>query len=138
MASRKPAPGKGRVSKGSPKSGRTRKRASQGGGGWLLRGLGAAGIAIGFAFGLGLAQWVLEIDRVVVERFEGRRFSVPSRVYSAPLIVYPGTDWQRVDLSGWLLRLGYRQQPEGGQLLPGRYEWLPGRLAAHLAEDSYC
>lgn len=132
MASRKPVPGKGRVSKGSPKSGRTRKRASQGGGGWLLRGLGAAGIAIGFAFGLGLAQWVLEIDRVVVERFEGRRFSVPSRVYSAPLIVYPGTDWQRVDLSGWLLRLGYRQQPEGGQLLPGRYEWLPGRLRAHL------
>jgi penicillin-binding protein 1B len=90
------------------------------------------GIAIGFAFGLGLAQWVLEIDHAVVERFDGRRFSVPSRVYSAPLIVYPGTDWQRVDLAGWLLRLGYRQQPEGGALLPGRYEWLPGRLRVHL------
>lgn len=109
-----------------------RKPTPRSGGQWLLRGLGGVGAAIGFALGLALASWILEIDRIVELRFEGRRFSVPSRVYSAPLIVYPGTDWQRVDLSGWLLRLGYREQPDGGSLQPGGYEWHPGRLRVHL------
>jgi penicillin-binding protein 1B len=99
---------------------------------WLTRGLGGLGAAIGFALGLILAAWVLEIDRVVVERFDGQRFRVPSRVYSAPLIVYPGTDWQRVDLAGWLLRLGYREQPGDGALQPGGYAWRPGQLRVHL------
>ena len=69
--------------------------------------------AAGFGAGVVAAAWLLQIDREVVSRFEGRRFDVPSRVFSAPLIVYPGTEWQRVDLRGWLRRLGYRDQPEG-------------------------
>ena len=113
----------------------SRKRAGAGrrrGGRWWLRLLAGLGVALGFASGLTLAHALLEIDREVVARFEGRRFSVPSRVFSAPLIVYPGTEWQRIDLSDWLRRLGYRAQPEGGSLLPGRYQWLPGRLHVHL------
>ena len=98
----------------------------------FLRRLGGVGLVVGFGAGLALAGWLIEIDRVVVDRFEGRRFSVPSRVYSAPLIVYPGTHWQRADLAGWLRRLGYREQPEGGSLRPGRYEWNPGQLRVHL------
>ncbi|MDG2050693.1 MAG: PBP1A family penicillin-binding protein [Myxococcota bacterium] len=85
-----------------------------------------------FLGGLFVSRWVLELDRVVVDRFEGRTFSVPSRVFSAPLIVYPGADWQRLELADWLLRLGYREQPEGGALEPGRYVWSPGRLRVHL------
>ncbi len=95
---------------------------------WLAR-----FVAVGaFALGLWLSSWVLDLDRLVVARFEGRRFAVPSKVYSAPLVVYPGMDWQRIDLSGWLLRLGYREQPEGGELAAGRFEWRPGELRVHL------
>ena len=89
--------------------------------------------AIGaFAVGLGLSSWVLELDRIVVDRFEGRTFAVPSKVYSAPLVIYPGVDWQQIDLAGWLARLGYREQPEGGSLEPGRYQWSPSLLRVHL------
>jgi penicillin-binding protein 1B len=98
----------------------------------IVRVLGRVAALFAFAVGLGLSSWILELDRVVVDRFEGRTFAVPSKVYSAPLIVYPGVDWQRIDLAGWLLRLGYREQPEGGRLETGRYEWTPGALRVHL------
>ena len=90
------------------------------------------GVVLGFMGGLWGAGWILEQDRMVVARFEGRRFDVPSKVFSAPQVVYPGTDWQRVDLAGWLVRSGYREQPEGGRLRPGRYVWAPGQLRIHL------
>ncbi|MDE0887316.1 MAG: PBP1A family penicillin-binding protein [Myxococcota bacterium] len=126
MASRK-APSKKRGKRGK----RARRRARPPGRA-LLRLLGGLAAAAGFAAGLVGAGWLLAIDREVVSRFEGRRFDVPSRVFSAPLIVYPGTEWQRVDLGGWLRRLGYRDQPEGGELRPGRYDWRPGALRVHL------
>lgn len=89
-------------------------------------------IALAFAGGVWSAGWLLELDRIVVSRFEGRRFSVPSRVYAAPIVIYPGADWQRLDLAGWLTRMGYREQGEAGPLSVGHYRWLPGRLRVHL------
>ena len=82
--------------------------------------------------GVWTAGWLLDLDRVVVSRFEGRRFAVPSRVYAAPTVIYPGADWQRLDLPGWLTRMGYREDAETGPLPVGRYRWLPGRLRVHL------
>ena len=98
----------------------------------VFRFLAFASLFLGFLAGLWGARWILEQDRLVIARFEGRRFDVPSKVFSAPQVVYPGTDWQRVDLAGWLIRSGYREQPEGGRLRPGRYVWAPGRLRIHL------
>lgn len=89
-------------------------------------------IALAFAAGLWTAGWLLDLDRIVVSRFEGRRFAVPSRVYAAPIVIYPGADWQRLDLGGWLTRMGYREQSEAGPLGVGHYRWLPGRLRVHL------
>ncbi len=135
-ASRKRAAGSAR--KGARRTSAARRSRSGGGRGGDSRArrnarwLGRAAAVVAFAFGLGLSSWVLELDRIVVARFEGRTFAVPSKVFSAPLVVYPGLDWQRIDLAGWLLRLGYREQPEGGRLAPGRYEWSPGRLRVHL------
>ena len=96
------------------------------------RRVGLVTIALAFAAGLGSAYWLLELDDVVVSRFEGRRFSVPSRVYAAPIVIYPGADWQRLDLGGWLTRMGYREQSEAGPLGVGHFRWLPGRLRVHL------
>ena len=93
---------------------------------------GLVAIALAFAAGVWTAGWLLELDRIVVSRFEGRRFSVPSRVFAAPIIIYPGADWQRLDLAGWLTRMGYREQSEAGRLSVGHYRWPPGRLRVHL------
>jgi penicillin-binding protein 1B len=96
------------------------------------RRVGLVVVLLAFGAGLWMASWLLELDRQVVSRFEGRRFSVPSRVYAAPLVIYPGVDWQRLDLGGWLARMGYREQREAGPLIVGHFRWLPGRLRVHL------
>lgn len=96
------------------------------------RRVGLVTVALAFAAGVWVAGWLLALDRIVVSRFEGRRFAVPSRVYAAPMVIYPGADWQRLDLHGWLTRMGYRQQAEAGPLSVGSYRWLPGRLRVHL------
>ena len=96
------------------------------------RRVGLVTVLVAFLAGLWMAGWLLDLDEMVVSRFEGRRFSVPSRVYAAPIVIYPGVDWQRLDLAGWLARMGYREQQEAGPLIVGHYRWLPGRLRVHL------
>jgi len=90
--------------------------------------LAVAAFAAGYLFSL----WLLELDDIVVARFEGRRFVVPSKVYSAASVLYPGLDWQRIDLRGWLERLGYRERPGAAELAPGYFDWRPGELRVHL------
>ncbi len=102
------------------------------GGSVRARRVGLVVVALAFIAGVWAAGWLLELDRIVVSRFDGRRFSVPSRVYAAPKIIFPGADWQRLDLPGWLARMGYREQNEAGPLAIGSYRWLPGRLRVHL------
>src|SRR5262245_27621792 len=74
---------------------------------------------------------VVRLDGVVRERFEGRLFRVPSRVLSAPTILYPGLDWKQIDLQGTLQRLGYRDAPSAENLALGRYAWQGGQVAIH-------
>jgi penicillin-binding protein 1B len=143
-------PGKpGKSGKGKPGAGSggrgAGKAAGNGGGGRaagrdghgsgpprFVRRLALVTLALAFGAGLWAAGWLLELDRIVVSRFEGRRFTVPSRVYAAPVVLYPGVDWQQLDLAGWLSRMGYREQAEAGPLSVGSYRWLPGRLRVHL------
>jgi len=94
-----------------------------------LRAIGALGA---FLVGLAAASWVLSLDAVVRERFDGRRFTVPSKVFAAPIILYPGLDWQQLDLIGTLQRLGYREQAGGGALESGRFRRTPGKLRVSL------
>jgi penicillin-binding protein 1B len=101
---------------------RGRKRSRGGGrGGWRL--LGVALVVAGFAGGFWVARNVVVLDRVVRERFEGRLFRVPSRVLSAPIILYPGLDWKQIELQPTLQRLGYRDAPSAENLELGRYAW---------------
>jgi hypothetical protein len=55
-------------------------------------------LLVGFVGGFLAARTLIRLDRIVVSRFEGRVFQVPSRVLSAPTILYPGLDWQHIDL----------------------------------------
>jgi penicillin-binding protein 1B len=86
------------------------------------------------AFGAGIfaARAVLRLDRAVRSRFEGRLFTVPTRVYSAPTILTAGLDVEQIDLRGTLRRLGYREEREPEVAAPGGYEWEGGRLRLHL------
>jgi len=91
-------------------------------------------LLIVLAFGLGfyLASSVAQLDRVVRERFAGQLFQVPSRVLSAPTILYPGLDWKHIGLPGILARLGYREQSSAQVLTAGRFYWTRHSAGIYL------
>jgi len=97
-----------------------------------LRFLGLAFALFAFVGGFVAASYVVRLDRVVVAKFAGKPFRVPSRVFSAPTIVYPGLDQRLIDLRGTLERLGYRASSDSKNLAPGRFVWSSGRVRVHL------
>jgi penicillin-binding protein 1B len=108
---------------------RGRKRSRRVGGGWRL--LGVALVVAGFAGGFWVARSVVQLDHVVRERFGGRLFRVPSRVLSAPIILYPGQDWKQIELPATLQRLGYRDAASPDRLELGRYAWSGAEVWVH-------
>jgi penicillin-binding protein 1B len=67
-------------------------------------GLAAACIVLGVAFTL----WMVHLDHVVTREFQGRHWSIPARVYAAPLELYAGAPIGAGDLEEELVRLHYR------------------------------
>jgi penicillin-binding protein 1B len=86
------------------------------------------GIAAGFAAG----GWLVKIDRVVTARFDGQRFRIPSRVLSAPTLLYPGLDVAQADLRAALGRLGYREVGSAEGILPGQVHWTAEHVVVAL------
>ncbi len=63
----------------------------------------------GFIF-LGISiLYVLYLDGAVVKKFEGQRWQLPSKIYSAPLKLSPGLDIAQAGLVSRLKRLAYRE-----------------------------
>ncbi|MGB6310159.1 MAG: transglycosylase domain-containing protein, partial [Steroidobacteraceae bacterium] len=63
--------------------------------------------------------WVAHLDGIVTREFQGRHWSVPARVYAAPLELYAGAQVSANDLEEELRRLHYRPgDPASG---PGLY-----------------
>jgi penicillin-binding protein 1B len=92
---------------------------------WLL-------VGAGFVAGFTTSVVVIQLDRIVRARFDGQRFRVPSRVFSAPAILYPGLDVKLADLRGALVRLGYREARSAENIPEGQYSWQKSRVAVHL------
>ncbi len=65
-----------------------------------------------------LAGWMVYLDAVVTDRFEGRRFEVPSRVYARPMELYDGAGVSSGALERELMLSGYRK---GDGVKPGSY-----------------
>jgi penicillin-binding protein 1B len=69
--------------------------------------------------GAAVGGWIVHLDRVVTKQFQGRHWSVPARVYAAPLELYAGARISADDLEEELRRVHYRRgDPAGG---PGLY-----------------
>ena len=66
-----------------------------------------------------LALFVLYLDHVVRDQFEGKRWALPARVYARPLELYPGAKLSPASLQAELGVLNYRAT--GDLLEPGSY-----------------
>ena len=103
---------KRRPAKKSPKRRRSRPaaRRSRGRKGRARRRWPARLLALTFLFSLVAGVWVLYLDDQVRNRFEGRRWAVPARVYGRPLELYPGAALTPRQVIGELNRLGYQRR----------------------------
>ncbi|HET8731597.1 MAG TPA: penicillin-binding protein 1B [Moraxellaceae bacterium] len=63
---------------------------------------------------LALGLYMLKLDGTVREKFEGKRWAIPARVYARPLELYAGASLTSQDLVGELRQLGYREQNPAG------------------------
>ncbi len=79
--------------------------------------LATAALVGGLVLLLGL--YVMHLDRVVREEFEGRRWDVPARVYALPTEIYAGLGLTEDDFEQELKRLHYR--PSTGIDTAGTY-----------------
>ncbi len=90
-------------------------------------GLTVAGVA--FAAAAAAIVWVAHLDGVVTREFQGRHWSVPARVFAAPLELYAGAPVGADDLEEELRRLHYRAgDPAAG---PGIYRRHDGVFDLH-------
>jgi len=115
----------------SKRRSKSKRRTPKGARGWIRK-LIWLGVVAGFAAGFASSVVVIRLDRIVTTRFEGQRFRVPSRVYSAPSIIYPGLDIELADLRGAFVRLGYREAGSDGSVQQGQYSWQKHRIRVHL------
>ena len=84
----------------------------------LLR-IGVALILACIVLAAAFALWLVHLDGVVTREFQGRHWSVPARVYAAPLELYVGAPVSANDLEDELRRVHYRPgDPAAG---PGVY-----------------
>ena len=86
----------------------------------------------GVVAAIGIAAYLLVVDREITARFEGRRWSLPARVYAAPMAIYAGLRLEPQDFVAELRRLGYRQAASRGDLGIGRYMVSGDRVRAIL------
>jgi penicillin-binding protein 1B len=74
----------------------------------LLLRIGAAVLLVCVLLAVAVGFWVAHLDRLVTQQFAGRLWSVPARVYAAPLELYAGAPVSAGDLEEELRRLHYR------------------------------
>src|SRR6187402_2470954 len=61
--------------------------------------------------GLVLGVWALYLDKIVREKFEGKKWALPARVYSRPLELYEGLPLTPALFEQEMEALGYRTLP---------------------------
>jgi penicillin-binding protein 1B len=77
-----------------------------------------------------------QLDAVVVEKFNGRRWNFPSRIYSDAFLIYPGLDLRAAGLTDRLQRLNYGEV-DAEPLRKGEFRRTPTGLDLFLRDFSY-
>ncbi len=99
-------------------------------GGWRWAGWVLSGLC------LLLTIYLAFLYVMVTDRFEGKRWRLPSKLYSDSFILYSGQDLAGIHLPDRLRRLGYREVPAPPRH-PGEYHVDPGRLLIFLNDFLY-
>lgn len=55
------------------------------------------------------AFYVVKQNRLIVSKFEGKRWDIPATVYSKPLELYQGVNLSETELSYWLNEIDYHE-----------------------------
>lgn len=77
-----------------------------------------------------VAAYAVYLDGEVRNQFEGTRWTLPAKVYAAPLELYAGLDLSRDGIVSRLARQGYRSSTTTDR--PGTYESVGGALDVHI------
>jgi penicillin-binding protein 1B len=100
---------------------------------FVLALLALTAVAVGAVIGFAILR---HLDAVVVEKFNGRRWSFPSRIYSDAFLIYPGLDLRAAGLYDRLQRLNYREAGDE-PLRKGDFRRSPTGLDLFLRDFSY-
>jgi penicillin-binding protein 1B len=83
----------------------TRRRKAKAKSSWLKIAVIPALLVLGFIF----FSYVGYLDYTVREQFEGKRWSIPARVYASPVELYAGAPFASKNFEDLLMQLHYRQ-----------------------------
>ncbi|MEZ5547538.1 MAG: penicillin-binding protein 1B [Pseudomonadales bacterium] len=75
------------------------------------------------------AALIVYLDALVTDKFEGKRWSLPAKVYARPLEIYPGAALKLNNLLHELELLGYRRSTSIAQ--PGSYQQEGEQVRLH-------
>ncbi len=90
----------------------------------------------GIVAGYGIYHQFSKFNKMVLERFQGRLWELPARVYSLPLSIYPGMRLNTLTFDKALNCLGYQKvQHQDNLKSPGRYFLKGGTF--HLFRRSF-
>ncbi len=85
---------------------------------------------------LSIFFYTIHLNKVITDRFEGKRWHLPSKVYSDTLAIYPGFNVSRPTFIEKLKRLNYRQT-EAFPKQKGDYVWEEDHIAIFLHDFDY-
>ncbi len=83
-----------------------------------------------------LAGYMVVLERRVTAKWEGRKWNIPSRVYSDAYLLFPGRPFSAGDFEARLQRLGYLEQA-GGVDEAGEYARQGGTWLVYLHAFAY-
>jgi penicillin-binding protein 1B len=97
----------------------------------ILLGVGAGVAALLLMGGL----FLVSLERAVTSKWEGRKWNIPSRIYSDVEPLYPGLNLAQAEIPEKLTALGYRKV--SGNISPGQYRRTSDQLVIYLHDFDY-
>lgn len=89
-------------------------------------------IIVGLVF---FTFYCMKLDRTVVQKFEGKRWDIPAKVYSRPLELYQGANVDTSTINTWLDLLNYQQSAQ--YKTTGSYQKQGGTYFIHTRGFEY-